>query len=149
LVTVTDDKDAPTLDQINLAVTDMEAAVAFYRRLGFDIPETDPEWDPHHRNAVTPGGLDLDLDSATFAKVWNEGSRGAGPVLGFRFSTREGVDAKYAELVDAGYRGQQPPYDAFFGVRFAVVEDPDGNAVGLMSPRDAAYASRPPSPSDW
>ena len=146
---MTDNDDRPVLDQINLVVSDMGAAVDFYRRLGQDLPETDPEWDPHHRNSESPGVADLDLDSVTFAKVWNEGSRGSGPVLGFRFATREGVDAKYAELVDAGYRSQQAPYDAFFGVRFAVIEDPEGNAVALMSPRDPARTSQPPSPSDW
>jgi uncharacterized glyoxalase superfamily protein PhnB len=31
---------------------------------------------------------------------------------------------------------QQPPYDAFWGARYAVVSDPDGNAVGIMSPID-------------
>ena len=49
----------------------------------------------------------------------------------------------YADLTGAGYRGQQPPYDAFWGARYAVVEDPDGNAVGLMSPSDPALPQRP------
>ncbi|WP_342782045.1 VOC family protein [Trebonia kvetii] len=40
----------------------------------------------------------------------------------------------YADLVATGYRGQQPPYDAFWGARYAVIEDPDGNAAGIMSP---------------
>jgi len=39
-----------------------------------------------------------------------------------------------------------PPYDAFWGSRFAVVTDPDGNAVGLMSPRDDAFRGPSPSP---
>jgi Glyoxalase/Bleomycin resistance protein/Dioxygenase superfamily len=39
-------------------------------------------------------------------------------------------------ITAAGYRGQQPPYDAFWGARYAVIEDPDGNAVGIMSPVD-------------
>ena len=52
----------------------------------------------------------------------------------------------YADLTGAGYAGQQPPYDAFWGARYAVVEDPDGNPVGLMSPLDPAYRSAPPEP---
>ena len=40
------------------------------------------------------------------------------------------------ELVDAGYTGRQPPYDAFFGARYTIVADADGNDVGLMSPID-------------
>lgn len=39
---------------------------------------------------------------------------------------------------DAGHRVGQPPYDAFFGSRYAIVIDPDGNEVGLKSPIDDA-----------
>jgi len=132
---------APVLDQINLVVKDMDATVAFYTRLGLTIPDTTPEWQQHHRSATLPGGLSLDFDSAAFARVWNRGSqRGTGVgmgVIGFRLPSREAVDRLYAELTAAGYTGQQPPYDAFWGARYAIVSDPDGYAVGLMSPVDA------------
>ncbi len=44
------------------------------------------------------------------------------------------VRAFLAELTAVGYRARQPPFDAFWGARFAIVADPDGNDVGLMSP---------------
>jgi uncharacterized glyoxalase superfamily protein PhnB len=67
-------------------------------------------------------------------------------VVGFRVASRDDVDRLYADMTGAGYRGQQPPYDAFWGARYAVVEDPDGNAVGIMSPSDPdrRSVSRPP-----
>ena len=37
---------------------------------------------------------------------------------------------------------QQEPYDAFWGARYAVVSDPDGNGVGIMSPVDDALPQR-------
>ena len=43
-------------------------------------------------------------------------------------------------LIAAGHTALQPPYDAFWGARYAIVEDPDGNAVGLMGPIDRARA---------
>jgi len=58
---------------------------------------------------------------------------------------REAVDRTYHALTAAGGASQQPPYDAFWGARYAVVEDPDGNPVGLMSPIDDAYRSTPPA----
>ena len=143
-------RPAPVLDQINIVGTDMAAMVAFYRRLGLDIAEFEPAWDRHHRGIATPEGLDADLDSDSFAAVWNEGwpkGRG-GVVIGFRVDSREAVDAVYADLIGAGHRGQQPPYDAFFGARYAVVEDPAGNAVGIMSPRDDARRTPSPPPPD-
>jgi uncharacterized glyoxalase superfamily protein PhnB len=42
-----------------------------------------------------------------------------------------------------GYRGQQPLYDAFWGARYAVIEDPGGNAVWIMSPIDPDRRSQP------
>ncbi len=138
------DEERPVLDQVNLVVRDMGAAVAFYRTLGLDIPDTTAEWQEHHRSA-RGAGFDLDLDGRRFARVWNEGSRGT-PVIGFRLPTRAAVDATFARVVAAGYRAQQPPYEAFWGARYAVVEDPDGNAVGLMSPIDPAQRSEMPPP---
>ena len=84
--------------------------------------------------------------ASTFARaVGRRDGRGGSRrrcVLGFKFASRDEVDRVYADLTGAGYRGQQPPYDAFWGARYAVVEDPDGNAVGLMSPIDPALPTR-------
>jgi uncharacterized glyoxalase superfamily protein PhnB len=65
-------------------------------------------------------------------------------VVGFRLASREAVDATYADLTGAGYAGLQAPYDAFWGARYAIVEDPDGIAVGLMSSISPEFRSRPP-----
>lgn len=128
------------LSQFNLVVRDMDATVAFYRLLGLTVPETDPVWDQHHRSATMPGGIDLDFDSQEFARHWNTGwtqqSGGGMGVLGFSLRSREAVDSLFAAVIGAGYGSQQEPFDAFWGARYAVVEDPDGNAVGLMSPID-------------
>ena len=139
----------PVLDQLNIVVSDMEASVAFYRLLGLDIPDTAPEWQAHHRTATGPG-FDLDLDSETFALRWNQGARPAGPgaaVIGFRLASRDAGDETHAAVVAAGYASQQPPYDTFWGARYAIVEDPDGNPIGLMSPVDLARR-RPVEPPD-
>lgn len=136
----------PTPDQFNLVVTDMESSVSFYRRLGLAIPDTDAEWQRHHRSARLDDGVDIDFDSVEFAQHWNRGWRSGMGVLGFRVETREKVDEIYLDLTGAGYRGQQPPYDAFWGARYAVIEDPDGNAVGIMSPADPAKRSQPEFP---
>ena len=135
------------LDQINVIVSDMDAMAEFYGRLGFSLDGGTPEWVPHHRNTGTQQGLDFDLDSSAFATTWNRGWRGGtGIVLGFRVAERGDVDRLYDELTAAGYAGQQPPYDAFWGSRYAVLSDPDGNSVGLMSPRDPAHRTPPPDP---
>lgn len=140
--------DRPVLDQVNLVVRDMGASTDFYRRLGLEARDIPPPWDLHHRELGTDEPLRLELDSATFATRWNEGwpAAATGAVIGFRVEARETVDAIYADLTGAGHAGQQPPYDAFWGARYAVVEDPDGNAVGIMSAADPMFRSEPPDP---
>lgn len=141
----------PVLGQLNVVSSDPAASVAFYRRLGVEIADA-AIWrtasGTHHVNARS-GEVDFELDSTAFAQVWNEGWRGRGDltgrvVLGFRVVSREAVDDVYADLTAAGYAGLQAPYDAFWGARYAVVEDPDGIAVGLMSPISPDFKSMPP-----
>ena len=135
------------LNQVNIVVRDMDAMAEFYRRLGVDIQTGPAEWAPHHRNNGGSDGFPLDLDSERFAAVWNQGwPGGPGVVLGFRLPDREAVDRLFEELTSAGYDSQQPPYDAFWGSRYAVVTDPDGNAVGLMSPPEDDRRTAPPPP---
>ncbi len=137
----------PVFSQLSIVVADMAASLDFYRRLGLDPRATD---DGTHAEASLPGGLSIEWDGAEFARVWDSGSRGpqgGGVVLGFSVPSRQAVDERYAELTAAGYVGRQRPYDAFWGSRYAIVEDPDGNGVGLMSPVDDARRSWPPSPA--
>jgi uncharacterized glyoxalase superfamily protein PhnB len=68
-------------------------------------------------------------------------------VLGFALADRQAVDDRYSELTAAGYEDRQPPFDAFWGARYAIVADPDGNDVGLMSPIDPARRAWPPERS--
>jgi catechol 2,3-dioxygenase-like lactoylglutathione lyase family enzyme len=134
-----------TLDQVNLVCGDMEASLAFYRRLGVDIPDA-AVWrtatGAHH---ISAGGrssdvaIDFDLDSTAFAQCWNIGWKGRTDlrgrvVVGFSVDTRGAVDEVFLAMTNAGYRGLQEPVDAFWGARYAIIEDPDGIAVGVMSP---------------
>ena len=150
------DKIRPVLNQINIVSRDPAASVAFYRRLGVDIPEGGVWETPtgiHHVNSArgpAPDRMSLEIDSAAFAQRWNAGGaeapgREGRVVVGFHVAARGDVDAIYADMTGAGHRGLQPPIDAFWGARYAIVEDPDGIAVGLMSPQDDAKRSPPPA----
>lgn len=95
-------------------------------------------------------GASLEIDSCDFARVWNSGWAGAGAlagrvVVGLRVEGREAVDRLFASVTGMGHRGLQPPMDAFWGARYAIVEDPNGVAVGLMSPADERHRSHPPT----
>ena len=145
----------PTLDQINLVCGDVDASVAFYRRLGVAISE-DLVWrtptGAHHVSAADAPegrGITFDLDSTAFAQRWNAAWTGRPDlkgrvVVGFSVAARDDVDKIFRAMTGAGYRGLQAPYDAFWGARYAIIEDPDGIAVGVMSPIAPDRKSPPP-----
>jgi len=135
---------------LNLVVADMAASLAFYRRLGIAVPKSQDAAAAHVQLRM-PGALSLELDAAESARIWHAGWRadpaGVRVVIGFSLPTREAVDERYAELTSAGYAGRQPPFDAFWGARWAIVADPDGNDIGLMSPIDESRRAWPPEQS--
>jgi len=143
----------PVLNQLDVIARDVDASLAFYRRLGVEIPESAVWRTPsgaHHVDAHLPNGFTLHIDSVAltkhFDRGWSEqGGAGSRLIVGFALPSRDAVDARYADLVSAGYTGSQPPYDTFWGARYAAVEDPDGNHVGLMSPLDPARRAAPPA----
>jgi uncharacterized glyoxalase superfamily protein PhnB len=138
----------PRFDQINLVVRDMKAMVAFYAHLGVEVEDMPAPWDEHHREAGHHT-VSLELDSAASATSWNQGwnASGTGPILSFRVDDRAEVDRLCDVLVEAGATVMQPAYDTFWGSRYAILRDPDGNAVGIMTEPDPARRTPPPDPS--
>ncbi|GAA2467065.1 VOC family protein [Streptomyces macrosporus] len=127
---------APRFDLVGLVVTDMAASLAFYRRLGLDIP-AEADGLPHVEAAL-PGGLRLAWDTVetvrSYDPDWTPPRGGARVDLAFLCDDPAEVDKRYAELVQAGYTGHKEPWDAFWGQRYAVVLDPDGISVSLFAP---------------
>ncbi|MBY8874681.1 VOC family protein [Micromonospora sp. PLK6-60] len=127
---------APHLDLIGTVVTDMARTLAFYRRLGLDVPagaDTEP-----HVEITLPNGLRLAWDTVETIRSFHPDfhlptgpSRGS---LAFRCDSPAEVDRYWTELTEAGYHGELPPWDAFWGQRYAVLHDPDGNGVDLFAP---------------
>jgi catechol 2,3-dioxygenase-like lactoylglutathione lyase family enzyme len=131
---------APTFNLIGMVVADMGKSLAFYRRLGLEIPP-DADAAPHVE-VTLPGGLRLAWDTAeTISSIdpsWAPSDGGGGIGLAFLCDDPGEVDRVYADLVKAGYEGHLEPWDAFWGQRYAVVHDPDGNGVDLFAPLPAA-----------
>ena len=124
------------LDLIGLVVADMARSLAFYRQLGLELP-LDADQQPHVEVAL-PGGLRLAWDTVetvrSFDPDWGPPSGSHRIALAFRLDTPAGVDQTYDALVALGYDGHKAPWDAFWGQRYAIVHDPDGNAVDLFAP---------------
>jgi predicted lactoylglutathione lyase len=139
----------PGLHMVNVIVADMAASLDFHRRLGITMPEG-PDVAGDHVQLRMPGGFSLELtaeSSRLWHAAWRADPASARVVIGFSLSAREAVDERYAQLTSAGYAGRQPPFDAFWGARYAIVADPDGNDVGLMSPVEDSRRTWPPEES--
>lgn len=142
----------PLLNQLDIVARDFDATLEFYGRLGIDLPEVPASPDGiRHAETTLSNGFVLHIDNLTLARVynaaWRQPAGSSRALIGFSLPTREAVDKLYSELTGAGYQGRQPPYDTFWGARYAVVADPDGNDVGFMSPLDDKRRSWPPKPS--
>ncbi|RLL66694.1 VOC family protein [Streptomyces sp. Z26] len=132
----------PRFDFVGMVTADMPAALAFYRRLGLDLP-SDADSAPHVE-ATTPGGVRLAWDTVetvrSFDPDWRPPTGEGRVALAFRCDDLAEVDAVYAELTAAGHPGLREPWDAVWGQRYASVGDPDGNSVDLYAPLPAPAA---------
>jgi len=136
-------REAGMRAQIDLVVEDVEATAKFYGALGLEIPEL---WNGDdgraHHVEIPDANLGFNSRELTtgYDPAWPAAS---GIVLIFDVADRDAVDAKHAELVAAGYASHMEPIDAFWGARYAIVDDPDGNHVGLMSASDREHQAAP------
>jgi uncharacterized glyoxalase superfamily protein PhnB len=125
----------PSLNAIGLTVADMAATLAFYRKLGLDIPaEADSA---PHADVTLSSGLRLMWDTrdtiTSFDPEWRPASGGPQVGLAFECANPAEVDAVYTEMTKAGYHGHLEPWDAFWGQRYGSLRDPDGNGVDLYA----------------
>jgi catechol 2,3-dioxygenase-like lactoylglutathione lyase family enzyme len=126
---------APRFGVIGVVVSDMAVSLAFYRRLGLEIP-ADADALPHV-GVDLPGGLRLAWDTEeairSFDSTWVRPSGGHRIALAFACESPSAVDEAYARLVGSGSEGHLEPWDAFWGQRYAVILDPDGSHVELYA----------------
>lgn len=121
------------LDLVGIVVKDMKRALDFYRALGLDIPASE---DGERHVEVAQGGFRLGFDHqemiADIYGGWEEPT-GHRIELAFQCDDRESVDELFHKLRALGYAGHREPWDAFWGQRYAIVQDPDGNLISLYA----------------
>ncbi|MBX0328477.1 VOC family protein [Oscillochloris sp. ZM17-4] len=121
-------------DMIGIVVSDMAAALRFYRMLGLSVPEgVEGE---AHVEVITPNGYRIAWDTEALMRSINPAwaaPTGSRVGLAFKCDGPADVDARYAQITAAGYAGVKEPWDAFWGQRYAQVADPDGLHIDLFA----------------
>ena len=126
------------LYMVGVVVEDMDRAAEFYRRLGVDVPDG-AETQEHVE--IKMSGLTFFLSTKRANARWDpartDASGGYRIVLEFYLESRDALDAKHEELTGYGYASHCAPYDVTPELRFAMVDDPDGNTILLSASVDA------------
>jgi uncharacterized glyoxalase superfamily protein PhnB len=121
-------------DMIGIVVTDIPRAIGFYRMLGLEFPDAAAGEDFVE---VKTNGYRISLNAEKLVKTLSPGwvePRGQRHEMAFLCGSPKEVDETYAKVVKAGHKGLKEPWDAFWGQRYAIVEDPDGAHVSLFAP---------------
>jgi catechol 2,3-dioxygenase-like lactoylglutathione lyase family enzyme len=120
------------LDLIGIVTQDMKTSLAFYRHI-FTIPDgLDNEG---HVEITLENGLRFAWDTVAVMQSFEPHYTFAPKqVAAFLCDDAADVDRKYHELIAKGGPGAKEPWDAFWGQRYALVADPDGNILDLFAP---------------
>ena len=117
---------------------DLDATLAFYHRVGLEVDRISDAF----ARATMPGGgvIEFGTDQLThsYDPDWTRPDGNSNNTINLELPSRDAVDSTYADLVHHGYTGHLAPCDPLWQARFAILIDPDGNFVGLHSPRNLA-----------
>lgn len=123
------------IDAVGVASTDLQKTADFYRLLGFQFPEF--KTDEDHLEPITPdGSARLMIDSKSMIKniLGADPKPGNHSSFAIYYDTPAEVDRVVAGVKKAGFTVVTEPWYAFWGQRYAIVQDPDGYKVDLFAP---------------
>ena len=119
---------------VELHVADIEASVAFYATLGFEVIRRWEDWvrlDRDGAELVLMGDAYVRSHDHYFAPYIDRSPRGVGVEVIMEVAD---VDALYADAVAAGLRIVKPIQDRAWKARDFRLADPDGFFVRISSP---------------
>lgn len=122
----------PQFAAIGITAVDVDASLAFYRRLGLEFTT----FGEGHHEATMDSGFRLMIDSVATIEsfsTYEPTSGGRNVALAFGCDARADVDAAFATVTEAGAAVKEAPFDAPWGQRYATVLDPDQNPVDLYA----------------
>ena len=123
------------IDALGVTSTNLKTSVKFYSLLGFDFSSFEEDEDhiePQHKN----GEVRLMIDKSELIESII-GSKPTPPnhsTFAILCTTPSEVDSVCKKIKEEGFTVVKEPWDAFWGQRYAIVQDPDGYKVDLFAP---------------
>ena len=123
------------IDAVGVTTSNLSKTVEFYTILGFSFPEYKDDED-HLEATSIDGSSRLMIDNKTVIKdvVGKDPKPANHSNFGVHYDSAEQINNVIANLETAGFKIFKKPWDAVWGQRYAIVEDPDGYKIDLYSP---------------
>jgi uncharacterized glyoxalase superfamily protein PhnB len=121
------------IDAVGISSANFKKTVHFYSLLGFQFPEF-KEGEQHIESAM-PGSARLMIDSKEMIKsiIGEDPHPSNHSPFAIEYNSASEVDEAADKVKKAGFKVIKEPWDAFWGQRYAIVEDPDGYRVDLYA----------------
>jgi predicted lactoylglutathione lyase len=122
------------LNAVGVTTSDLSKTVQFYKLLGFQFPEFKAD-EQHLESITSEGSARLMIDSKdVFKDIFGEDPKpGNHSSFAIQYDTTQEVNEVADKVKKAGFQVAKEPWDAFWGQRYAVVEDPDGFKIDLYA----------------
>ncbi len=122
------------LNAVGVTSGDFQKTTQFYKLLGFEFPEF--KADDQHLEAITKeGSARLMIDHTDLIKEISgeEPKPGNHSSFAIEYDSPQEINEIADKINLAGFKIAKEPWDAFWGQRYAIVEDPDGYKVDLYA----------------
>lgn len=120
------------LNAVGVSSTDVAKTVMFYNLLGFEFGDLG---DMQHVEAVNGGTRLMIDDHKIVASIIGEEPKPANhSTFAIEYNSPSDVNEIVKRVKDNSGTVFKQPWDAFWGQRYAIVEDPDGYRVDLYAP---------------
>ncbi len=120
------------IDAVGVTSSDIEKTVKFYTLLGFEFTKVNPD----HTEPETPdGSARLMIDSVSMVtSIIGESPKPANhSPFAINYDSAEEVNEIAKKVEEAGFTVVKKPWDAPWGQRYCIVQDPDGYKVDLYA----------------
>jgi uncharacterized glyoxalase superfamily protein PhnB len=122
------------IDAVEVTTSDMKRTASFYTLLGFEFPVFKDDED-HLEPKTSVGSARLMIDTKKMMtemlgvppKPGNHGS------FAIQYDSPGEIDSVAKKVKEGGFKVLKEPWDAFWGQRYAVVQDPDGYQIDLYA----------------